>query len=298
MNIAVLSRNSELYSTQRLLEAGRQRGHNVRVLNHLKCYVGIEQGNPGMYYNGEALTNIDAVIPRIGASVTFYGTAIVRQFEMMQVFTTTRSQSLVKSRDKLRCLQILSKAGIGVPKTAFASQPKDIDNLITLVGGAPVVIKLLEGTQGIGVVLAESRKAAKSVIEAFYGLKTDILIQEFIKESAGSDIRAFVVNGEVVGAIKRQGKEGEFRSNLHRGGAGEPIELTSEEKEAALKASRALNLYIAGVDMMRSDRGPLILEVNSSPGLQGIESITKIDIAGKIIEFIERETSNLPKINC
>lgn len=297
MNIAILSRNPELYSTKKLVEAGRVRGHNVRVLNHLKCYVGIEQGNPGMYYNGEAVTNIDAVVPRIGASVTFYGTAIVRQFEMMQVFTTTRSQSLVKSRDKLRCLQILSKAGIGVPKTAFASQPKDIDNLITLVGGAPVVIKLLEGTQGIGVVLAESRKAAKSVIEAFYGLKTDILIQEFIKESAGSDIRAFVIDGEVVGAIKRQGKEGEFRSNLHRGGAGTQIELSAEETDAALKAAKALNLHIAGVDMLRSERGPLILEVNSSPGLQGIETITKIDISGKIIEFIERETQ-LSKINC
>lgn len=298
MNIAVLSRNPELYSTRRLTEAARDRGHSVRVLNHLKCYVGIEQGNPSMHYNGELLTNIDAVIPRIGASVTFYGTAIVRQFEMMQVFTTTKSQSLVKSRDKLRSLQILSKAGIGVPKTAFASQPKDIDNLITLVGGAPVVIKLLEGTQGIGVVLAESRKAARSVIEAFYGLKTDILIQEFIKESGGSDIRAFVIDGEVVGAIKRQGKEGEFRSNLHRGGAGEPIELSVEEKDAALKAAKALNLHIAGVDMLRSDRGPLILEVNSSPGLKGIESITKIDIAGKFIEFIERETSVLPKLNC
>lgn len=298
MNIAVLSRNSELYSTRRLAEAARERGHNARVLNHLKCYVGIEQGNPTMYYDGEAITDIDAVIPRIGASVTFYGTAIVRQFEMMQVFTATKSQSLVKSRDKLRSLQILSKAGIGVPKTAFASQPKDIDNLITLVGGAPVVIKLLEGTQGIGVVLAESRKAAKSVIEAFYGLKTDILIQEFIKESSGSDIRAFVIDGEVVGAIKRQGREGEFRSNLHRGGAGEPIELSEEEITAALKAAKALNLSIAGVDMLRSERGPLILEVNSSPGLKGIEAITKIDIAGKIIEFIERKTSKLIKVNC
>lgn len=298
MNIAVLSRNPDLYSTKRLIEAAKQRGHNARVLNHLKCYVGIEQGNPSMYYNGELLTNIDAVIPRIGASVTFYGTAIVRQFEMMQVFTTTKSQSLVKSRDKLRSLQILSKAGIGVPKTAFASQPKDIDNLITLVGGAPLVIKLLEGTQGIGVVLAESRKAARSVVEAFYGLKTDILIQEFIKESSGSDVRAFVIDGEVVGAIKRQGKEGEFRSNLHRGGAGTQIDLSTEEKTAALKAAKALNLSIAGVDMLQSDRGPLILEVNSSPGLKGIEGITKIDIAGKIIEFIERNITASVNINC
>lgn len=298
MNIAILSRNPELYSTRRLAEAARQRGHHARVLNHLKCYVGIEQGNPSMYYNGEQLTDLQAVIPRIGASVTFYGTAIVRQFEMMQVFTATRSQSLVKSRDKLRSLQILSQAGIGVPKTAFASQPKDIENLITLVGGAPLVIKLLEGTQGIGVVFAESRKAARSVIEAFYGLKADILIQEFIKESAGSDIRAFVIDGEVVGAIKRQGKEGDFRSNLHRGGVGTPIELLPEEKSAALKAAKVLNLSIAGVDMLRSERGPLILEVNSSPGLKGIEAITQIDIAGKVIEFIERKISKVANINC
>lgn len=296
MNIVILSRNPNLYSTKSLAEAARIRGHNVRILNHLKCYVAIEQGNPAIYYNGEQLTNIDAIIPRIGASVTFYGTAIVRQFEMMQVFTTTRSQSLVKSRDKLRSLQILSRAGIDVPKTAFASQPKDIDSLITLVGGAPLVIKLLEGTQGIGVVLAESRKAAKSVIEAFYGLKADILIQEFIKESAGSDIRAFVVDGEVVAAIMRKGKEGEFRSNLHRGGSGISIELSDAEKEAALRAARALNLSVAGVDMLRSERGPLIIEVNSSPGLEGIENITKIDIAGKIIQYIEKEIVKIPKV--
>jgi ribosomal protein S6--L-glutamate ligase len=296
MNIAILSRNPNLYSTKSLAEAARIRGHHVRILNHLKCYVAIEQGKPGIFYNGESLTNIDAVIPRIGASVTFYGTAIVRQFEMMQIFTTTRSQSLVKSRDKLRCLQILSKAGIDVPKTAFASQPKDIDNLIDLVGGAPLVIKLLEGTQGIGVVLAESRKAAKSVIEAFYGLKADILIQEFIKESAGSDIRAFVVDGEVVASIMRKGKEGEFRSNLHRGGAGVAVELSPEEKDAALRAAKALNLSVAGVDMLRSERGPLIIEVNSSPGLEGIETITKVDIAGKIIQYIEKELVKIPKV--
>jgi ribosomal protein S6--L-glutamate ligase len=298
MNIAVLSRNPNIYSTRRLVEAAKARGHNVKVLNHLKCYVGIEQAKPSMYYQGEALTNIDAVIPRIGASVTFYGTAIVRQFELMQVFTATKSQSLVKSRDKLMCLQLLSQAGIGVPKTVFANESKDADNLITLVGGTPVVIKLLEGTQGIGVVLAESRKAAKSVIEAFYGLKANILIQEFIKETGGADIRAFVVDGEVVGAIKRQGKDGEFRSNLHRGGTGQPIELTKEEIEAALKAANVLQLSIAGVDMLRSDRGPLIVEVNSSPGLKGIESIAKIDVAGKIIEFIERKLNKITNINC
>jgi ribosomal protein S6--L-glutamate ligase len=289
MQIVILSRNSNLYSTKRLAEAAKLRGHTARVVDHVKCYVGIEAGNPTLYYKGELLKNIDAIIPRIGASVTFYGTAIVRQFEMMQVFSSTRSQSIVRSRDKLRSMQVLSKAGVGIPKTAFASKATEADYIIKQVGGAPVVIKLLEGTQGIGVVLAETQKAAKSVIEAFNGLKADILIQEFIKESAGADIRAFVVDGEVIGAIKRQGKDGEFRSNLHRGGAGEVIQLSQEEVEAALKAAKALQLSIAGVDMLRSNRGPLILEVNSSPGLKGIESITNIDIAGKIIEYIERE---------
>jgi ribosomal protein S6--L-glutamate ligase len=261
----------------------------------MKCFVGIEAGNPSVYYKGELLNNIDAIIPRIGASVTFYGTAIVRQFEMMQVFSCTKSQSLVRSRDKLRSMQVLSKAGVGIPKTAFASQSTDAEQLIHQVGGTPVVIKLLEGTQGIGVVLAETKKAAKSVIEAFNGLKADILIQEFIKECAGSDIRVFVVDGEIIAAMKRQGKDGEFRSNLHRGGDGELIQLSPEEKDAALKAAKALQLNVAGVDMLRSNRGPLILEVNSSPGLKGIESFTKIDVAGKIIEFIERECK---KVKC
>jgi ribosomal protein S6--L-glutamate ligase len=295
MQIVILSRNSNLYSTKRLVEAARLRGHVPRVVDHVKCYVGIEAGNPTLYYKGELLKNIDAVIPRIGASVTFYGTAIVRQFEMMQVFSSTRSQSIVRSRDKLRSMQVLSKAGVGIPKTAFASKATEADYIIKQVGGAPVVIKLLEGTQGIGVVLAETQKAAKSVIEAFNGLKADILIQEFIKESAGADIRAFVVDDQVIGAIKRQGKDGEFRSNLHRGGAGEVIQLSQEETEAALKAAKALQLSIAGVDLLRSNRGPLILEVNSSPGLKGIESITNIDIAGKIIEYIEREHSKKVK---
>ncbi|WMJ75279.1 30S ribosomal protein S6--L-glutamate ligase [Cytophagaceae bacterium ABcell3] len=287
MNIAVLSRNPNLYSTKRLVEAAAERGHEVRVLDHLKCYVGIEANNPTVYYKGEQITGVDAIIPRIGASVTFYGAAIVRQFEIMNVFSATNAQALVKSRDKLRSLQELSLAGINVPKTAFASQTKDIDSLINNVGGTPVIIKLLEGTQGIGVVLAESKKAAKSVIEAFYGLKADILIQEFIQESAGQDIRAFVINGQVVGAIKRQGHEGEFRSNLHRGGAGHQIELSPQEQEAALNAASVMGLNIAGVDMLLSERGPLIVEVNSSPGLQGIETVTKLDIAGKIIEFLE-----------
>jgi ribosomal protein S6--L-glutamate ligase len=292
MQIVILSRNSNLYSTKRLVEAAKQRGHTARVVDHTKCYVVIEAGNPTLYYKGELLKNVDAIIPRIGASVTFYGTAIVRQFEMMQVFSSTRSQAIVRSRDKLRSMQVLSKAGVGIPKTAFASKATEADYAIKQVGGAPVVIKLLEGTQGIGVVLAETQKAAKSVIEAFHGLKADILIQEFIKESAGADIRAFVVDGEVIGAIKRQGKDGEFRSNLHRGGDGSVIELSQEEIDAALKAAKALQLSIAGVDMLRSNRGPLILEVNSSPGLKGIETITNIDIAGKIVEYIERECKN------
>ncbi len=288
MQIAILSRNQNLYSTISLVNAAKARGHAVRVIDHMKCYVGIEEGNPTLHYKGEAIKNIDAIVPRIGASVTFYGTAIVRQFEMMQVFTANSSQSIVRSRDKLRSMQVLCKAGVGIPKTAFASQASETENLIHQVGGAPVVIKLLEGTQGIGVVLAETKKAATSVIEAFYGLEADILIQEFVKESNGTDIRAFVIDGEVVGAIKRKGKDGEFRSNLHRGGKGTVIELSKEEKIAAEKAARALRLSVAGVDMLQSDRGPLILEVNSSPGLEGIETITKIDIAGKIIEYIER----------
>ncbi|HEY8402635.1 MAG TPA: 30S ribosomal protein S6--L-glutamate ligase [Cytophagaceae bacterium] len=291
MRLAILSRNTKLYSTRRLVEAATNRGHDVRVLDHLKCYVGIEAGNPTLYYNKEQITDIDAIIPRIGASVTFYGAAIVTQFEMMQVFSAVPSQAIVRSRDKLRSLQLLSKAGIGVPKTAFASQSKDVENIIQQVGGTPVVIKLLEGTQGIGVVLAESKKAAKSVIEAFYGLKANILIQEFIQEANGADIRAFVVDGEVVGAFKRQGTDADFRSNLHRGGKGEPIELTQEEQDAALNAARVLDLSIAGVDMLRSARGPLIIEVNSSPGLEGIEKITGVDIASKIVEFVERKVA-------
>lgn len=287
MKIAILSRNSKLYSTKRLVEAGHQRGHEVVVLDHLKCDLVIEAGHPAIIYRGAKLTDIDAIIPRIGASVTFYGTAVVRQFEMMKVKSAVDSQAIVRSRDKLRCLQILSRAGIGLPKTAFTNYSKDVRQLIEQVGGAPLVIKLLEGTQGLGVVLAETDKAAESVIEAFHNLKARIIVQEFIAESKGADIRAFVVNGEVVGAMKRQGKEGEFRSNLHRGGTGRLIKLTRAEKTTALQAAKVLNLAIAGVDMLQSKRGPLILEVNSSPGLEGIEKTTKTDIAGKIIEYTE-----------
>jgi ribosomal protein S6--L-glutamate ligase len=287
MKIAILSRNSKLYSTKRLVEAAQQRGHDVVVLDHLKCDLVIEAGQPAIIYKGNKLTDIDAIIPRIGASVTFYGTAVVRQFEMMKVKSAVNSQAIVRSRDKLRCMQILSREGLGMPKTAFTNYSKDVTQLIAQVGGAPLVIKLLEGTQGLGVVLAETDKAAESVIEAFHNLKARIIVQEFISESKGADIRAFVVNGEVVGAMKRQGKEGEFRSNLHRGGTGQLIKLSRAEKAAALQAAKVLDLAIAGVDMLQSKRGPLILEVNSSPGLEGIEKTTKTDIATKIIEYTE-----------
>lgn len=292
MKIAVLSRNPGLYSTKRLLAAARERGHEAIIVDHVKCDILIEQSEPAIFYKGEKLDDIDAVIPRIGASVTFYGTAVVRQFEMMHVFSAVESQALVRSRDKLRSLQILSREGLGMPKTAFTNFSKEEKNLIEQVGGAPLVIKLLEGTQGLGVVLAETKKAAQSVIEAFHGLKARIIVQEFIKEAKGADIRAFIVDGEVVGAMKRQGKEGEFRSNLHRGGSASIIKLTRAEKSAAQKAAKALGLAIAGVDLLQSSRGPLILEVNSSPGLEGIEKATGVDIAGKIIKYIEQ---NQPK---
>lgn len=288
MKIAILSRNTRLYSTRRLVEAAQARGHEVAVLDHLKCDLIIEAGQPAILYKGVPLSGFDAVIPRIGASVTFYGTAVVRQFEMMKVKSAVGSQAIVRSRDKLRCMQILSRAGIGMPKTAFTNYSKDSKHLVSQVGGAPLVIKLLEGTQGLGVVLAETNKAAESVIEAFHNLKARIIVQEFIAESKGADIRAFVVNGEVVGAMKRQGKEGEFRSNLHRGGTGTLIKLSRAEKAAALQAANVLDLSVAGVDMLQSRRGPLILEVNSSPGLEGIEAATKLDIATKIIIYTEK----------
>ncbi|MCX8081141.1 MAG: 30S ribosomal protein S6--L-glutamate ligase [Bacteroidia bacterium] len=296
MRIVILSRNKNLYSTRRLVEAAQQRGHEVMVVDHMKCTLAIEQGRPHIYYDGKEITDVQGVIPRIGASATFYGTAVVRQFEMMKIFTAVESQALVRSRDKLRSLQILARAGIGIPKTVFASSPKDkdIDQIIDLVGGAPCVIKLLEGTQGIGVILAENRKAAKSVIEAFLKLDAHMLVQEFISEAKGADIRAFVVDGQVVGAMKRQAREGEFRSNLHRGGTATVIQLTPEERATAIKAAKKLGLGIAGVDMLQSSRGPLVMEVNSSPGLEGIEGATKVDIAGKIIEYVERNEFNKP----
>jgi ribosomal protein S6--L-glutamate ligase len=288
MNIKILSANSNLYSTQRLIEAAKKRKHTIEVINHTKCDIVIEKKNPIIIYNGKKLDHTDAIIPRIGASVTFYGTAVVRQFEMMHVFTTTESQALVRSRDKLRSLQILSRAGLGLPKTVFTNYSKNVKEIVEQAGGAPVIIKLLEGTQGIGVILAETKKAAESVIEAFNNLQARVIVQEFIKEAGGADIRAFIVDGQVVGAMKRQGKEGEFRSNLHRGGNASVIELSDEEEIAALKAAKAMGLGIAGVDMLQSARGPLILEVNSSPGLEGIEKATGKDIATTIIKYIER----------
>ncbi|GAB3250540.1 30S ribosomal protein S6--L-glutamate ligase [Larkinella harenae] len=289
MRIAILSTNSELYSTQRLVKAAEEHGHEPVVIDHLRCQVMIEGGKPEVLYKGRPLEQIDAIVPRIGASATDYGCAVVRQFEMMKVFTTARSQAIARSRNKLRSLQVLSKAGVGLPKTVFAKQPKEVDPLITLVGGPPVVIKLIEGTQGVGVVLAETAKAAKSTIEAFYGLKANVLIQEYIAEAKGADIRAFVVGNRVVAAMKRQGKEGEFRSNLHRGGSGQAVLLTSDEEWTAVNAAKSLGLRVAGVDMLQSQRGPLVLEVNSSPGLEGIEKTTGIDIAGQIVEYIEEK---------
>ncbi|MBD2766566.1 30S ribosomal protein S6--L-glutamate ligase [Hymenobacter sp. BT664] len=289
MKLAILSREPKSYSTRRLVEAATIRGHEALVVDHLQCNLVLEQGQPGIIYHGQRLEGFDAIIPRIGASVTFYGTAVVRQFEMMKVRTAVESQAIVRSRDKLRSMQILSRAGVGMPKTAFTNYSEDVPAMINQVGGAPVIIKLLEGTQGLGVVLAESAKAAQSVIEAFHNLKARIIVQEFIAESKGADLRAFVVDGEIIGAMKRQGREGEFRSNLHRGGVGTLVKLSRAEKAAALLATKALGLAIAGVDMLQSKRGPLVLEVNSSPGLEGIEKATQHDIAGRIIEY----TANL-----
>lgn len=290
MKIAILSRNSKLYSTRRLVEAAEARGHEVDVLDVLRCYMNITSMKPEVHYKGENLTGYDAVIPRIGASVTFYGTAVLRQFEMMNVYPLNESVAISRSRDKLRALQLLSRRGIGLPVTGFAHRPDDVDDLIKMVGGAPLVIKLLEGTQGIGVVLAETAGAAESVIEAFMGMKANILVQEFIKEAGGADIRCFVVGEKVVAAMKRQGKEGEFRSNLHRGGSANLIRITPAERATAVRAAKTMGLNVCGVDLLRSNHGPVVMEVNSSPGLEGIESATGKDIASLIINFIEKNS--------
>lgn len=288
MKIGILSQNRKLYSTSRLVEAAESRGHKVQVINPLRCYMNIASFNPEIHYDGKELTGFDAVIPRIGASITFYGTAVVRQFEMMGVFPLNESVAISRSRDKLRSLQLLSRKGVGLPVTGFAHSPNDTADLLNLVGGAPVIVKLLEGTQGKGVVLAETRKAAESVVEAFRGLNANFLVQEFVKEAAGADIRCFVIGDKVVAAMKRQAQEGEFRSNLHRGGTAELIRITPEERATAVRASRIMGLNVSGVDILRSNHGPVVMEVNSSPGLEGIEKATGKDVAGLIIEYIEK----------
>lgn len=295
MKIAILSRGPDLYSTQRLKQAAEQRGHQVDIIDTLRCYMNIASGKPSIHLAGKQLEHYDAIIPRVGASITFYGSAVVRQFEMMGVFTLNPSLGITRSRDKLRALQLLSRKGIGLPVTGFARSPNDIDDLIDMVGGPPLVVKLLEGTQGIGVVLAETKKAAQSVIQAFLGLNANIMLQEYICESNGADIRCLVIGGKVVAAMKRQAAPGEFRSNLHQGGTAEQIKITKEERETAIKAARIMNLSVAGVDMLRSARGPLIMEVNSSPGLRGIEETTKKDVAGLIIEYIENNARPIDK---
>lgn len=288
MRIAILSRNENLYSTARLKQAGEARGHQVDVIDTLHCDIDIASNNPKIRYMGEELPQYDAVIPRIGASITFYGTAVVRQFEMMGTFCINESVAISRSRDKLRSLQLLSRKGIGLPKTGFASRPDKIQDLIKNVGGAPLVIKLLEGTQGIGVVLAETNKAAESVIEAFMGLKANILVQEFIEEAKGADIRCFVVGNKVIAAMKRQAGEGEFRSNLHRGGTAQLVKLSKEERATAINAAKIMGLNLCGVDILQSKNGPVVMEVNSSPGLEGIEKATSKDVADMIFEFIEK----------
>ncbi len=288
MKIGILSRNSKLYSTRRLVEAAKLRGHDVQVIDILRCYMNVSSQQPAIYYKNKPLGDIDAVIPRIGASHTFYGTAVVRQFETMGIFSVNPSLGITRSRDKLRSLQLLARKGIDMPITGFAHSPHDVGGLIDMVDGAPLIIKLLEGTQGVGVVLAETKKAADSVIQAFYGLKANIIVQEYIKESKGADLRCLVIGDKVVASMKRQAEPGEFRSNIHRGGSATVVKITKQEREVAVKAAKIMNLSVAGVDVLRSDRGPLILEVNSSPGLEGIEGATEKDLAGLIIEHIEK----------
>ena len=291
MKITILSRSKRIYSTARLLEAGIARGHDVQVVDTLRCYMNIVSHRPLIHYKGEVVEKPDAVIPRIGASVTFYGTAVLRQFEMIGTFPLNESVAISRSRDKLRSLQLLSRRGLGLPVTGFCRSPDDIDDLIKMVGGAPLVIKLLEGTQGICVVLAETRKAAESVIEAFMGLNANIMVQEYIKEAGGADIRCFVVGGKVVAAMRRQAQPGEFRSNLHRGGTAEVVKITPEERSTAVRAAKVMGLNVAGVDLLRSNHGPVVMEVNSSPGLEGIEAVTGKDIAGMIIGFLENHAA-------
>ena len=292
MKIAILSRNKNLYSTNRLYNAGTKRGHHIEIIDYLRCYINIGENQTAIYYNSNKLGNYDAVLPRIGASQTSYGTAIVRQFEMTGNYVVNKSDAIIASRDKLRSLQILAQHGIDMPITGYASHTMDIQDVIEKVGKTPLIMKLLQGTQGNGMVLAETMKAAESVMSAFKQVDADILVQEFIKESSGIDIRAIVVGNKVVAAMQRVAPEGEFRSNVHRGAATKHIHLTSEEQEIAIKSTKVLGLNVAGVDLMRSKRGPLVLEVNSSPGLQGIELLTGADVAGEIISYIESIFNN------
>jgi ribosomal protein S6--L-glutamate ligase len=297
MKIAILSRNKKLYSTRRLVETAEKRGHEAKVIDVLHCYMNITSLKPTIHYRGEVLQGFDAVIPRIGASVTFYGTAVLRQFEMMNVFPLNESVAVTRSRDKLRSAQLLARKGIGMPVTGFAHNPDDIQDLLKVVGGTPVVIKLLEGTQGIGVVLAETQKAAESVIQAFMGLKANIMVQEFIQEAGGSDIRCFVVGEKVVAAMQRQGPEGEFRSNLHRGGSARLARLTPQERATAVRAAKVMGLEVCGVDLLRSNHGPVVMEVNSSPGLEGIEAASGKDVADIIFQYMEKRVVDVSQRN-
>lgn len=288
MHLALMCRNASLYSHRRLVEAAEARGHQIEVIDHLRCYINITSSRPSVRYQGRDLPKYDAVIPRIGASVTFYGAAVLRQFEVMGVYPVNESVGITRARDKLRSMQLLARQGIGLPVTVFAHKTSNAEEVIKMVGGAPVVIKLLEGTQGIGVVLGETQKAAESIIQAFGGVNTNILVQEFIKEAEGADIRCVVVGGKVVASMKRQGAPGEFRSNLHRGGSSAKVKISTDERAVAINAAKAMGLNVAGVDLLRSNHGPVVMEVNSSPGLEGIEQSSKKDVAGMIIEFIER----------
>lgn len=292
MKVAILSQNSQLYSTRRLVEALEQRKHKARVINPLRCYVNVTSSNPEIHYRGEeVLRNFDCVIPRIGASITFYGLAVLRQLEMMGLHSLNSSDGFARARDKLHAMQLLSKAGIGLPVTAFARAADDIDDVIKIVGGPPLIVKLIEGTQGKGVVLAETHKAAASVIQAFQELDANILVQEFIKEASGADLRCFVVGNQVVAAMQRQAKDGEFRANIHRGAKASVAQLTEEEQHVAVSSAKIMGLGVAGVDILRSARGPLVLEINASPGLEGIEKSTGVDVAGKIVEYLEKKVT-------
>lgn len=293
MKIAILSRNKHLYSTRRLVEAAIKRGHEVAVIDYLKCYMNITSTSPSLHHKAKSMEQFDAIIPRIGANRTFYGAAIIRQFETIGTYTINPSIAITRSRDKLRSLQLLTMRGIDMPITGFAHAPEDLDDLIKLVGGPPLVIKLIEGTQGVGVVLAETKKAAESVVQTLMGLNANIILQEYIKESKGSDIRCFVVGDKVVAAMQRIAEPGEFRANIHRGGTAKPVQITKKEREIAIKAAKIMGLRMAGIDLLRSDRGPLVLEINSSPGLEGIETATGKDVAAEIIKHIEKNAKRI-----